>query len=92
MSRLRFISYDGKYPNLCSGKLIMELDGQEITFPSYCMISGGSVWFDKDWEDHIETGDWTINKFPEGFPEELKDEAIKLVNENVVKGCCGGCV
>ena len=30
-NRLKFISYDGNYPNLCSGTLIMELDGQEIT-------------------------------------------------------------
>lgn len=30
--RVKFISYDGKYPNLCSGVLILEIDGKEYKF------------------------------------------------------------
>ena len=49
--RLKFISYDGKFPNLCSGTLVMNLDGKDITFSSYCLSSGGSVSFDEEWNE-----------------------------------------
>lgn len=90
--RLKFVSYDGSYPNLCSGNLVMELDGKEVRFPKYCLGSGGSVWFDEDWDEHVETGEWTISEYPDGFPAELKDYATQLVNDNVEHGCCGGCI
>jgi len=90
--RLNFISYDGGYPNLCSGTLIMELDGKQIKFPDYCLCSGGNVWFDEGWMEHVESGPWTIEKFPKGFPEDLESVAEKLVNDNIPWGCCGGCV
>lgn len=89
--RLKFKSYNGKYPNLCSGTLIMELDGKEIIFPEYCLISGGYVRFDNNWTEDIGKGEWTIYDFPKDFPEELKDKAEELVNENIERGCCGGC-
>lgn len=90
--RLRFVSYDGRFPNLCSGTLIMELDSERINFPSYCLQSGGIVSFDDDWHEIVTTGPWTIIEFPKDFPEELKQLAEDLVNENVEWGCCGGCV
>lgn len=89
---LKFVSYDGSYPNLCSGTLIMELNGVEIIFPSYCLSSQGSVWFDDDWGAHVEEGEWVITDYPEGFPEKLKCVAEDLVNINIVNGCCGGCI
>lgn len=52
-NRLEFISYDGGYPNLCRGNLIMELDGKELKFPKYCLSSGGSVWFDDNWSENV---------------------------------------
>ncbi len=90
--RLKFKSYNGSYPNLCSGNLIMELDGKDIEFPDYCLVSGGSVSFDDNWDEIVEEGEWTIDDFPKGFPKELEKEAEKIVNENIEWGCCGGCV
>ena len=29
---IKFISYDGAYPNLCSGTLVVEIDGERISF------------------------------------------------------------
>ena len=49
MSKVEFVSYDGKWPNLCSGKLVLSIDGVTVEFPEYCMNSGGSVWFDEEW-------------------------------------------
>lgn len=31
-SRVKFISYTGKYPNLCSGVLTLEIDGKQYKF------------------------------------------------------------
>lgn len=31
-NRVRFISYTGRYPNLCSGVLTLEIDGKEYKF------------------------------------------------------------
>ena len=89
---LKFISYDGAYPNLCSGTLIMELDGKKIKFPQFCLQSGGSAGCDSSGEEYISYGPWTIGDFPKGFPKELEQEAENLVNENIKEGCCGGCI
>lgn len=92
MDKLEFVSYNGKYPILCSGDLVLSLDGKNISFPSHCLSSNGSVYFDDEWNDYVEHGDWSIEYWPEGFPEQLKEIALALVNENVPHGCCGGCV
>lgn len=40
---IKFISYDGKYPNLCSGVLTVEIDGTEYKFGH----DSGNYDFDK---------------------------------------------
>lgn len=87
-SRVEFISYSGKYPNLCRGKLILSIDGNIVIFDGMC--SGGSVWFDDDWNEHVETGPWSID-IPEKWIE-YYDEIIECINSNIQHGCCGGCV
>jgi len=100
---IKFISYDGSFPNLCSGDLKLDIDGKVYTFGGYghngpdhydCFwSSGGSVWFDDDWGDHISSGPWVISK--DELPDFLKSEYKKIsriFNENVPFGCCGGCV
>ena len=90
--KVEFVSYNGKYPNLCRGTLILKLDEKEYEFPKYCLDSGGSVWFSDDRDAHVEMGKWAIVEFPEGWPEEAKKLAIKCVNKNIECGCCGGCI
>ena len=86
------IEYDGGYPNLCSGGLVVTIDGKRWVFPSHCLSSGGSVWFDAGWSEHIESGPWSISEWPEDFPEDLKEETEREVNYQIPWGCCGGCV
>jgi len=88
---IEFVSYDGAYPNLCSGTLVLKIDGKEVTFPNYCMSSGGSVWFDEDWGEHIEDGPWTLSDIPAEYAH-LKAEIEDVINDNVSEGCCGGCI
>lgn len=86
------IEYNGKYPNLCSGTLIVTINNKRWKFPWHCLESGGTYWFDDDWIDHIETGAWTITEWPNGFPKNQKKAVIAAVNEKIPHGCCGGCI
>lgn len=87
-----FVSYDGVYPNLCSGTLVLFVLGKKVTFPDYCLASGGGVSFDEKWNEDVWQGPWDITDWPDSFPEALKAEAVRVVNENMRWGCCGGCV
>ena len=85
---VKFISYDGAFPNLCSGELVLEING--VRRNDFELCSGGRVWFDDNWDDHVESGPWTVY-VPEDL-EGLKEEITKVVNDNIPWGCCGGCV
>lgn len=92
-TEVKFISYDGKAPTLCSGTLEIEVAGVQFKLENV-LESGGSVTFDEEWEETITEGPWKIADYAE-FPEELepfKEKILELVNENVEHGCCGGCV
>ena len=86
------IEYDGKYPTLCFGNLVVTIDNTRYVFPARSLTSNGSVWFDGNWNAHVEEGDWTISKWPKNFPSELKEIVEKKVNIQIPHGCCGGCV
>lgn len=87
---VEFVSYDGAYPNLCTGQLVLKINGQVREFSRHCLQSGGTVWFDNDWNAHIENGRWSIDP-PEDL-ELLRKEIEECINENIPHGCCGGCV
>ncbi len=86
------VHYDGAWPNLCAGALTLEIEGKAWEFPDYCLDSGGSVTFTDDWDAVITSGPWTIEDWPKGFPEELKEPVLKAINDQIGWGCCGGCV
>ena len=90
---VEFVSYDGRYPNLCRGTLKIKVN-EKLYALNYCMCSGGKVWFDSSWGDHTEYGPWSINIDESTYPELLPyvDEITRVVNENVQWGCCGGCI
>ena len=86
------ITYDGSFPNLCSGDLVVSLEEQKWVFPYHCLSSGGNVSFDSDWNENVTQGEWSINEWPENFPEDMKDLVLEKINEEIPYGCCGGCV
>ena len=112
MKNIKFISYSGKYPNLCSGTLVVEIDGKKVIFgwtePDNWMneekadyprfwCSGGGVSFDEDWMEYVDSYcDWEMSSPSEkDYPPEiwkLLPDILKVMNENVDGGCCGGCV
>lgn len=90
-AKVEFVSYDGKWPNLCSGTLVMRINGKDVEFPPYCMSSGGCAYFRNNWsEEVVERGEWSVN-VPDEY-KALKKEIEEGVNENVPWGCCGGCL
>jgi len=101
---IKFVSYDGCFPNLCMGNLVLEIDNTLYTFGTFtdkekenCFDSfwetGGYVSFDEDWNDYVFSGPWKLSS--RSLPDFLKPygkELIEIFNENVPYGCCGGCV
>ena len=90
---VEFVSYTGKYPNLCRGVLTLKINGKLYTFgcgQKYDRFweSGGGL--DKDYDPIIE--EWLIDC--DYLPKELvkyADQIDRVINENIPFGCCGGC-
>lgn len=88
-NRVEFVSYDGEFPNLCRGTLILKIDGELVNL-GQCLRSGGNVWFDDDWREQIDEDEWSVD-VPEEYAH-LAKEITDAVNASVEWGCCGGCV
>lgn len=86
---VKFISYDGEYPNLCSGTLVLEVEDETREIP-YALCSGGYVGFNERLNAVVEEGPWSVN-LPEDL-EPYRQEIEELVNDEVPHGCCGGCL
>lgn len=96
MRNIEFVSYTGAYPCLCIGTLTLKIDGKEMSFKG-AFHSGGTCYFDEDWNDHVTEGKWEIDfDYPEweelNLTPEEKKEITFLFNANVEWGCCGGCL
>lgn len=89
---IKFISYTGKYPNLCGGILTLEIDGVEHRFGhdyrkyeswkndgnhEAFWVSGGHCGFTNDRSDfYIKEGSWIIDA--SRLPENLKVYAAEI--------------
>lgn len=104
-NHVEFVSYNGRYPNLCRGVLTLKIDGKEVTFGydynnhKKCdyedfWVSGGECGFSNGYsESYTYGGEWEIDV--NSLPEEYKKYASEIdmvFNENVQHGCCGGCL
>lgn len=105
MEHVKFVLYDGEYPNLCTGTLVLNINGIDYSFGfttvpgmSKCDFpmfwhSGGSASFDDDGNANVTSGRWQIDSLdlPKQF-REYADEIDEVFNDNVPYGCCGGCI
>ena len=91
---VKFVSYTGVYPNLCSGVLTLEINGEKVAFgygapyrPFWC--SGGGCTCDYE----TYQGEWIIDvaEIPYEYQKYAR-EIDEVFNENVSYGCCGGCI
>ena len=77
---VKFVSYDGRYPNLCSGTLVLEVDGKKREL-AHALCSGGSVSFGRNWNAFVTSGSWSVD-LPEDL-EPYRKEIEELVNSEV---------
>lgn len=90
--KIEFVSYDGQYPCLCVGNLILRINGIQRNLGAI-LHSGGSCYDMENMDYRAVEGDWYIDE--EDLPEDLqpyKDEIERIANENTIHGCCGGCI
>lgn len=100
---VKFISYTGKYPNLCRGDLTLEIDGEKVIFGSMYDTSMRKrtgirriFWYSGGYIDHrykAHQCEWQIDVSE--IPEEYRQYASEIdetFNSNVPYGCCGGCI
>jgi hypothetical protein len=82
--------YNGEYPSLCKGKLMVYIEDKKFEFKS--LKSSGSVQKTRKGYKIIQ-GNWYIDQWPDNFPIELKEFLIyKINNDGIIpKPCCGGC-
>ena len=80
MKNVKFISYTGKWPCLCSGDLCMEIAGKTYTFGfmESWWESGGSCWYANGEVGHDE-GSWRLNE--RRLPEALRPYAAEMLAE-----------
>ena len=98
MRNIQFISYNGKYPTLCYGSLILNINNTQYSFEC-ALASGGKAYFPNGFTNDpvIEHGPWKkiviLHSTSDiNFNDEELDYIIKLINEHVAHGCCGGCI
>ena len=89
---VKFIDYTGRWPNLCSGTLTLEIEGEVVRFSSErdtrFWYSGGSCC-----GFNVTREPWIIDM--DDIPEKYRKyyyEIVHVFNENVEWGCCGGCL
>lgn len=93
---VKFISYSGKYPNLCSGTLTLMIDEQYVFFGNglaqrFWQSGGGISRLPGNVFGYQD--EWIIDakKIPEKY-RVYAEEIDRVFNENVPYGCCGGCI
>lgn len=100
---VKFVSYSGAYPHLCGGVLVLNIDGEEVSFGNGHLngradydsfwVSGGHCSLGWDGECDVEENTWIINvdELPEKYQKYGK-EIAEVFEDNVPWGCCGGCL
>lgn len=87
---VEFISYDGEYPNLCSGTVVLNIDGKKVFLPNI-LVSGGCINLDST--EEVIQHPWKIrlSLIPNKYKPLIK-QIEDVVNANIPWGCCGGCL
>ena len=104
MEHVKFVSYTGRWPNLCSGILTLEIDDERYVFggveynnptnnPKFWYTTGECGFLGSLDNPYIHEGPWEIDEFE--LPDSIRryaDEICNVFNQNVERGCCGGCL
>jgi len=80
--------YDGKFPNLCKGTVVVQHRDTVYRLPRVLQSGGGIEG------DNVYSGLWKLDLdalVALKFPKYLWGALLSKVNEHTCRGCCGGC-
>ena len=91
---VKFISYTGSYPTLCTGHLTIEVNGKRYVLNQVISPDEkATCYYDHKTRDIVHAyGGWKVNA--DRLSEELRQfacEIQELANANIEPPCCGGC-
>lgn len=91
VKHVEFVSYDGRYPSLCMGTLVLKINGKKISFGDNKNDNYPSFWRSGGCAGY-SSGEWmiAINEIPVKY-QKYAEEIDVVFNNNVRYGCCGGC-
>lgn len=93
---IEILRYDGKYPCLCGGCLMLTIGGRGYsTRPGVLQPGeGAGCYRDSDGNWTTDCGTWRVDS--DKLPKEIRRYAARIeaaVNESrIEKPCCGGCI
>ena len=92
------VEINGKKVTFGWTELYTAVGEEKADYPRF-WCSGGSVLFDNDWNEEVPGYcDWelSVSEYDKKYypPEIWKIllDILKVMNENVEGGCCGGCI
>ena len=86
---VEFVSYTGKYPNLCTGDLTLKIDG----VVEYFRYDRRAFWrIDNYMPNNPHNSRWTVNlrELPVKY-QKYRNEIEEVMNNEMPRPCCGGC-
>jgi len=91
--KIEFVKFTGEYPYFCQGKLVVKVDGNEVSFGDDCdypsFVECDSFILGKDRWGFV--WDMCGNQFDD-FTEEEKALLEKAWNEHAPTEDCGACI
>ena len=87
------VSYDGAYPNMCSGTLKVIVDGVTVYEDKYCCRSTGGVWIGEG-ESGVNDGELLFDDKDAMNKPWYTEEVAEAIRWELSKFpvCCGGCI
>lgn len=85
------VTYDGKYPNACTGTLTISVNNNIVYSKQDAVYSTGSCGYDKSLNDYTAKGGsllWNVGD-AEKFNPNIRAAVQHKLNQ--IKACCGGC-
>lgn len=93
--KIEFVKFTGKHPYFCQGKLIVKVDGKEVSFSDNCEADYpsfvGCYSFLQEKERWDFVFDMCGNEFDD-FTEEEIEELKKIWEEHAPTEDCGACI
>lgn len=83
------VTYDGKWPSACMGRLIISRGHEVIYDKKYCCSSTGTAGVDSNYDSYCTCGSLIWDDADE-FPDYIQEAVHDVLSD--IDVCCGGCI